>query len=85
MRARCTLMTDAEVQKIHETSMKILREIGVVFSYAPAREMLAKHGCKVEGQTVYFPTELVEERLKTVPSSFTLHGRNPEKTIEINT
>ena len=49
MRARCTLMTDAEVQKIHETSMKILREVGVVFSYAPAREMLAKHGCKVEG------------------------------------
>ena len=85
MRARCTLMTDAEVQKIHETSMKILREVGVVFSYAPAREMLAKHGCKVEGQTVFFPTELVEERLKTVPSSFTLHGRNPEKTIEINT
>ena len=85
MRARCTLMSDADVQKIHETSMKILAEVGVVFSYGPARDMLAKHGAKVEGHTVFFPTEMVEEKLKTVPSKFTLHGRNPEKTIEINT
>ena len=85
MRARCTLLTDADIQKIHETSMKILAEVGVVFSYAPAREILAKHGAKVEGHTVFFPTKMVEEKLKTVPSSFTLHGRNPEKTIEINT
>lgn len=85
MRARCTLMSDADVQKIHETSMKILSEVGVVFSYEPARDMLSKHGAKVEGHTVYFPTAMVEEKLKTVPSHFTLHGRNPEKTIEINT
>lgn len=85
MKARCTLMTPEEVQMIHETSMKILREVGIVFSYAPAREILEKHGCKVDGHKVFFPTELVEERLKSVPNHFTLHGRNEDRTVEINT
>ena len=85
MKPRYQLLNNDELRKIHETSLKIMREVGIVFSYEPAREILKKHGCKVEGHTVFFPSELVEERLKTVPASFTLHGRNEAKTVEINT
>ena len=46
MQARCTLLTQNDIEKIHETSMKILEEVGVVFSYEPAREMLKKHGAR---------------------------------------
>lgn len=74
-----------DIEKIHETSLKIMEEVGIVFSYAPAREILAKGGAKVEGETVYFPKGMVERELKHVPSSFTLHGRNPGKNVEINT
>lgn len=74
-----------EIEKIHETSLKIMEEVGIIFSYAPAREILAKGGAKVEGETVYFPKSMVERELKHVPSSFTLHGRNPEKNVELNT
>lgn len=85
MQARCTLLTQNDIEKIHETSMKILEEVGVVFSYEPAREMLKKHGAREEGHTMFFPRSLVEEKLKTVPSSFMLHGRNEAKSVEINT
>lgn len=85
MKPRYQLMTDAEVQKIHETSMRIMEEIGIVFSYEPAREILKKHGAKEEGHKIFFPRNMVEEKLKTVPSAFTLHGRNEAKTVEINT
>lgn len=85
MTPRYQILTQTDIEKIHETSLKIMENVGIVFSYEPAREMLKKHGAKVDGQTVYFPQAMVEEKLKTVPSSFTLHARNPEKTVEINT
>lgn len=85
MKPRYQLMTQAEVEMIHETSLKIMREVGVVFSYEPAREILKKHGAREEGHTIFFPSDMVEEKLKTVPSAFTLHGRNEARTIEINT
>lgn len=85
MKPRYQLLSQAELEQIHETTLRVMEEVGVVFSYDPARELLAKHGARVEGHTVFFPRALVEERLKTVPSSFTLHARNPEKSVVMNT
>ena len=82
---RYQAVSQNEIEKLHETSLRILNEVGVVFTYAPAREILAKGGAKVDGQTVRFPRELVERALKTVPSSFILHARNPAKNVELNT
>jgi trimethylamine--corrinoid protein Co-methyltransferase len=62
-----------------------MKNVGIIFSYAPAREILKKHGAKIEGQTVYFPTSMVESNLKTVPSSFTLYARDPQKNVDIDT
>ena len=82
---RYQLLSQEDIQKIHETSLKIMENLGIVFSYEPAKELLKKHGAKVDGDTVFFSRNMVEEKLKTVPSSFTFHGRNPKKTIEMNT
>jgi len=82
---RYQLLTQNEIEKIHETSLRIMEEVGIVFHYEPARDILKKGGAKVDGQTVYFPRDVVEQALKTVPSSFVLHGRNPAKNVELNT
>ena len=82
---RYQTVTQSEIERIHETSLRIMDEIGIVFSYEPARDILAKHGARVEGKTVHFSRELVEKALKTVPPSFKLHGRNSDKNVEINT
>jgi trimethylamine--corrinoid protein Co-methyltransferase len=74
-----------DIERIHETSLRIMEEIGVVFSYEPARNILAKGGAKIDGKTVRFPREMVERNLKNIPSSFKLHARNPQKNVEINT
>ncbi len=74
-----------DIEKIHETSLRIMEEVGIVFSYEPARDILAKGGAKVEGKTVFFPKGMVERELKNVPSSFKLHGRNADRTVELNT
>jgi len=82
---RYQILTQNEIEKIHETRLRILEEVGVVFSYAPAREILAKGGAKVDGQRVYFPPAMVEEALKKAPSSFKLHARDPQKDVVIDT
>jgi trimethylamine---corrinoid protein Co-methyltransferase len=82
---RYQILTQNEIEQIHETSLRIMEEVGVVFSYAPAREILAKGGAKVDGHRVYFPKGMVEREIKKAPSSFTIYARNPEKNVLINT
>jgi trimethylamine:corrinoid methyltransferase-like protein len=75
--------TDDDVRKIHEATLRVLETVGVNFSYGPALEVLAKAGCKVDGERVFFPPKLVEEQVALAPSQFTLHARNPEKNVII--
>jgi trimethylamine--corrinoid protein Co-methyltransferase len=75
--------SDQEVEEIHRTTLRVLQEVGVVFSYEPALQLLKKAGCKVDGEKVYFPSRLVEEQVAKAPSRFTLHGRNPERNVVI--
>lgn len=82
---RYQIISQNELEMIHENTLRIMEEIGIVITYEPAREVYAKHGAKVEGKRVYFPRTLVEEAIKLSPSSFTLHARNPKYNIEINT
>ncbi|HWQ75472.1 MAG TPA: trimethylamine methyltransferase family protein [Syntrophomonas sp.] len=82
---RYQILSQSEIEQIHETSFRILEEVGVVFTYAPAREILSKGGAKVDGQRVYFPPNMVGREIKKAPSSFTLYARNPEKNVLINT
>lgn len=79
------IISDAEVEMIHETSLKILEEVGMVFSYEPAKEVFKKHGAKIEGDRVYLPHTMVEEKIKTAPSSFKIYTRNADRTLEVNT
>jgi trimethylamine--corrinoid protein Co-methyltransferase len=72
-----------EVGQIHAATMKVMQEVGVDFNYAPAIEVLAEAGCRIEGERVFFEPALVEEMVAKAPSEFTLHGRNPERNVVI--
>jgi len=77
------LLTQAQVERIHEASLQILEETGLKVRYEPAREVFAKHGCSVDGERVKLPREVVEKYRKLAPPKFTFHGRDPkfDKTI----
>lgn len=77
------LLTQEQIEKIHEASLEILQETGMKVRYEPARELFANHGCSVDGERVKFPRDVVEKYRKMAPPSFTFHARDPkfEKTI----
>jgi len=74
-----------ELEAIHEGSLRVLEEIGMDFLEPEARDRLAAAGARVESgtQRVRFDRGMVAERIRTAPSSFTLHARNPDHHLVI--
>lgn len=77
------LLSEDEIQQIHDTTMEIFKETGVEVHNDKALEVYADHGAKVEGEKVYFDEDLVNEYVSKAPSQFKLHARNPENTVTV--
>ncbi len=78
-----TLLTQEQVERIHEASLEILEEVGLKVHYEPARALFKQHGCSVEDERVKFPRAVVEKYRKMYPPSFTFYAREAkfDKTI----
>ncbi len=78
------LVSQDQVETIHETSLQILEELGVEFLDRETREVLqATGGVRVEDMMVRFDPEFVEEVITTAPSEFTLHAVNPDRNLRM--
>jgi trimethylamine--corrinoid protein Co-methyltransferase len=75
-----TLLTQEQVEQIHEASLEILEEVGLLVHNEKARQVFKKHGCQVDPDTmrVRFPRTVVEEYRKAIPPDFTFRGRDPK-------
>ena len=73
------------LEKIHDTSLKVLEEIGVLFLNEEAIEILRGLGCDIDDatQNVRMDRSLVLDALKSVPSEFTITPRNPDHTVTV--
>ena len=75
------VISPAEMDKVHQATLKLLAETGVVFECDPALDLFKRHGAKVEGRTVFIPEALVDKALLTCPDTFYHRARNPEHSI----
>jgi trimethylamine--corrinoid protein Co-methyltransferase len=68
------VITDAEAERIHETSLAILGEMGVHMPNAEVLRLFADAGAAVdlEQQVVRIPSDLVERALSTLPKDFAI-------------
>ena len=74
-------LSKKEIEKIHETSLRILEEIGVKVSLEEALAVLRKHGAKIDGELVRIPPSVVEQALKLVPHKFLMAGREEKQDL----
>jgi len=77
------ILPEEYFQKIHDASLKILQETGVVFHSDLALEIFKQHGARVEGQRVYLSPEMVENALQQCPHQFTWEARDPQYTVTV--
>jgi trimethylamine--corrinoid protein Co-methyltransferase len=86
MATRISFLTEEEKNQIHQDSLQILAECGVLFHSPKAVAFLHKCGAIVADSApgfVKLPPELVEEALKQAPKAFTLGARNPKFDIDL--
>jgi trimethylamine--corrinoid protein Co-methyltransferase len=74
-------LSDEDVTKIHETSLRILEEIGVKVGLEEALNVFKKNGAKVNGEIVRIPPSLVEQALRLVPHRFLMAGREEKNDL----
>ena len=74
------LLTQEQVERIHEASLEILENVGLLVRNEKARAIFAKHGCVVDSEThiARFPRKVVEEFRAMMPPTFTFRGRDPQ-------
>ncbi len=77
----CEIMNGAQVEKIDATSADILENVGVHFRDPTAINDWKKAGAKVIGERVYLDRGLVKQLIKSIPSGFTYHARNPQNNL----
>lgn len=78
------ILSEENLVRIEQTADRILAEIGIEFRDDPvALDHWKRAGADVEGQLVKFEPGLLKEVLKTAPSTFTQHARNPERSVVI--
>ena len=82
---RLILLSDDEIVRVHETSLKILQEIGIKVLSKKVQSLLAENGAEVDASrsTVKIPSSLVEEAIKKAPKEMVLCGRNPKFDLKL--
>lgn len=74
---------DEQIHRIHDASMRILEEVGVDFRDPAALDDWRRAGAKVDGERVHLDRSQIMELIASIPSSITLHARDPEKTVTL--
>jgi trimethylamine--corrinoid protein Co-methyltransferase len=74
-----------QVETIHRASLKILSDIGLRVESPTALKLLTDLRADVDHDTgqVRFDPALIEELTTGLPSEFTIHARNPAKTVRM--
>jgi trimethylamine--corrinoid protein Co-methyltransferase len=70
-----TVLTNEEVDAIHQATLRILSEVGVVLTHPEAREILTGAGATVRNERVLMPPDLVEQEVARCPRLVTVRGR----------
>ena len=73
--AQLKFLSNDDVKRIHNATLRILNEVGYVWTHKESLEILTGAGCKVKSNRVYFPPELVEDSIQKAGKRPTIRGR----------
>ena len=78
------MMSEEGLELIEDKTDEILQEVGVEFrGDDEALRIWRQAGADVKGQRVRFDRGFLRHLIKTVPSEFTMHARNPQRSVKL--
>jgi trimethylamine---corrinoid protein Co-methyltransferase len=77
------VLTDDELHEIHLATLEVLKDTGVFVESEEAMEIYHGGGCLVDRKTktVKFPAYVVEDAIRSAPSSYMAYGRTEESDV----
>jgi trimethylamine--corrinoid protein Co-methyltransferase len=77
-------LSQSDIEKIHQTSLRIFSEVGVQVNFPEALELFKKAGASIDDSTkiAKFSPELVMELIKPAPSVIRLCGREDSGELD---
>ncbi|WP_299286459.1 trimethylamine methyltransferase family protein [uncultured Tateyamaria sp.] len=79
-----TPLSEAEMGSIYQTALRLLAELGMGEVPDRLRKTLEGAGVQnLENGRIALPRSLVEDAIASTPKTFPLHGRDPNRTIEV--
>lgn len=75
-------LTDEGIENIHQSTLRILENIGIKVEEEHALKTFKDNGCEVEGKDIVkIPPNLVEEAIKKAPSRIDVYGRDGKRRM----
>jgi trimethylamine--corrinoid protein Co-methyltransferase len=76
-----TVLTDDGLDAIHQATLCILGQVGVVLTQPEARQILTGAGANVQDERVLLPPDLVERAVVQCPRRVALRGRSGQTAV----
>ncbi len=79
------VLSEKEIRQIHETTVRVLENVGFEINHIPALEMFEEKGARVDYELnrVYVPREMISRLIKQAPEEFVFYGRQEGKSITV--
>ncbi len=81
--ARITVWSEDDCRRVHEATLKVLAETGIDVRYAPALEVFAAAGGRVDGTRVRLDAAAVDKALASAPRTWTVRSRGRDEALEL--
>ncbi len=73
---RLKFLSDEDIKAMHEATLHVMNEIGVIWTHKPSLDILTAAGCTIKGNRVCFPPELVMDSIAKANKRPNIKGRN---------
>lgn len=79
------VLSDKEIRQIHDTTVRVLENVGFEINHPSALELFEEKGARVDYDLhrVYVPREMVSRLIKQAPEEFVFYGRQEGKSITV--
>lgn len=74
-------LSQEEIEDVHQATLRVLSEVGILLENAEARSILFDHGAREHQGRICLPPDLVETCLGRCPNQVTLDGRGGQVTL----
>jgi len=80
------ILSDAQVEDLHEATVQVLGEVGVKVTHEEALELMKARGCAVDfdEQIVTIPEEVLMKYVAMAPTAVKLCGRDPQYDLTLD-